>query len=85
LGKEGVSFDPAETVEMRNVASIELTVMVGDAHLSCEFEVVKLEPSLEERIIESITVVARNDVGVVALNELSESQESGLLGGFVED
>jgi len=58
---------------MRNVASIELSIMIGYPHLSRKFQVIELESSLKEWVVESVAVITCDNVWIVTLNERGKS------------
>jgi hypothetical protein len=85
LRQKGISFHPIEAIQMSCVASVKLSIVVGHTHLRGKFEEVEFESPLKKWIVESVSVVARDDVGIVALDKLSESQQSIFFGALVED
>jgi len=61
---------------MRYMTAVKLTIVFSDSHFRSKLNIIELESALEIRIIEPISVVARNNVGVVALNKFAEFQQS---------
>jgi len=54
------------------MASIVLPIMISNSHFCGKFDIVKLKSSLKVRVIESISVITSNDIGIIDLNELSK-------------
>ena len=70
---------------MRDVTSIKLPIMVSNSHFWCKLDIVKLKSSLQVRIIESISVITGNNIGIILLNKFCKFQQSVFLRRLVED